>query len=72
MSSEAQQARRARSSRAAQPPGCDAPLPSRPERIEFVDDRLGVAVIFGRLHGAVVAEAGAEDDDADHEGLARW
>jgi hypothetical protein len=33
-----------------------------------MDDRCGVAVIFGRRHDAIFAVAGMKDGDADHQG----
>jgi len=40
--------------------------------IEFMHHGRRIAVIFVGRHDAVVAVAGLEDDDADHEVLARF
>lgn len=36
-----------------------------------MDDELGIAVVLGSDHGALLAKAGAKDHDADHKCLGK-
>jgi hypothetical protein len=47
------------------PPPDVIDAPSGLKWVEFVDDRCGVAVIFGRRHDAVFAVASMKEGDAD-------